>query len=69
MSLEVSRTAPVAVCNVCRRLGRREPDDTSRTDGPAVFTLPADGRTLDPIGAELMKGHLAEHRQNGELDR
>ena len=56
----------VAVCEVCRRLGRREPGDYSRT-GPAVFMVPSDGTFLDPGGAALMRAHLAEHRKNGEL--
>lgn len=59
----------VAVCATCRRLGRREPEDYSRTDGPVVFMVPADGTFMDPAGAALMQAHLAEHRQNGDLDR
>lgn len=58
-----------AVCEVCRRLGRREPGDCSRTDGPAVFMVPADGTFMDPVGVALMQAHLAEHRANGDLDR
>jgi len=57
----------VAVCEICRRLGRREPGDLSRTDGAPVFMVPVNSEhQFDKHGAAIMRQHLDEHDAKGE---